>query len=136
MGHAVQQLGEVPGEVRVPRVGVDDRAAADRRGHLQVGGEDPQRRIGTGQARVVLGVRRRTGARLAEAVHVDVDELGQLTRQQLDVDAGTAVHVGRVLPREHPDAHRSGSYSCRPVEQDVHQTGAVRAGGPPRRRPA
>ena len=48
----------------------------------------------------------------AEAVHVDVDELGQLPGQEVDVDAGPAVDVGRVLPREHPDPHGGRAYNC------------------------
>ena len=57
--------------------------------------------VGAGQPRVVLGVRGRAGAWGAEAVDVDVDEVGQLPGEEVDVDPGAAVDVGRVLPREH-----------------------------------
>ena len=99
----------MPAEVGVPRVGVDEVARPERGRHLQVGGEDPQHRVGSLQARIVLGVRRRTGSWRAQAVHVDVDAAGQLPRQEVDVDAGAAVHVRRVLPREHADAHGEGA---------------------------
>ena len=71
---------------------------ADGGGHLQVGGEDAQHRVGAGEAGIVLGVGDRAGPRRAEAVHLDVDEAGQLAGQEVDVDAGAAVDVGRVLP--------------------------------------
>ena len=44
-------------------------------------------------------------ARRAEAVHVDVDQPAQLPDQELDVDAGTAVDVGRKLPGQHSHSH-------------------------------
>ena len=87
---------------------------ADAGGHLQVGGEDAQHRVGAGEAGVVLGVGGGAGARRAEAVDVDVDEPGQLAGQEVDVDAGAAVDVGRVLPREHPDPHDGRAYNCGP----------------------
>ncbi len=46
--------------------------------------------------------------RRAEAVHVDVDEAPQLTHEEVDVDAGAAVDLGRVLPGEDADPHDDG----------------------------
>jgi len=73
VGDAVEEARQVTREVGVPGVGVDDVRACDRRRHLEVGREDPQRGIGAGQPRVVLGVSDRPGPRLAEAVHLEVD---------------------------------------------------------------
>ena len=44
-------------------------------------------------------------ARLAEAVHVHLDQLAQRRDQMLDVDAGSAVHVRWVFAGEQADAH-------------------------------
>ena len=44
-------------------------------------------------------------ARLAEAVHVHLDELAQGGHQVFDVDAGSAVHVRWVFAGEQADAH-------------------------------
>ena len=41
----------------------------------------------------------------AEAVHVDLDEPGKLSRQVFDVDAGTAVDVRRIFASKQRDAH-------------------------------
>ena len=41
----------------------------------------------------------------AEAVDVEVDQVGQVADQILDVHPGTAVHLRRVLPGEHGHAH-------------------------------
>ncbi len=105
VGDVVQQLGEVTGQVGVPRVRVHEIAALDASAHGEVGGEDAQRVVGAGEARVVLAVCRRSRPRRAEAVHVDVDEPAQLLRQEVDVHAGAAVDLGRVLPCQHADAH-------------------------------
>ncbi len=51
-------------------------------------------------------------ARRAEAVHLDVDETAQLTGQEVDVHAGPAVHVRRILPGQHSDAHGRRPYNC------------------------
>ena len=108
MRDVVQQRGEVPGQVGVPRVGVDEVAALDAGRHLQIGGEDAQRRVGAGRARIVLRVGGGALAWRAEAVHVDVDEAAQLTHEEVDVDAGAAVDLGRVLPGEDADPHVEG----------------------------
>ena len=57
------------------------------------------------EPRVVLGVRGRALARLAHAVHVDVDEPAQLADEEVDVHPGAAVDVGRVLPGEDRGSH-------------------------------
>ena len=36
----------------------------------------------------------------------------QLPGEEVDVDAGAAVDVWRVLPGEHPDPHGVGAYNC------------------------
>ena len=82
---AVQQPGQVPGQVGVPGVGVHQVDLGDRRHHRQVGAEDPQR--GVRPRRVGLGVRRGALPRLAHALHVDVDQLAQLRHQLGHVDA-------------------------------------------------
>ena len=120
MRDAVEQLGEVAGEVGVPRVRVDEVARPDGRRHLQVGGEDAQHRVGAGETGVVLGVGDGAGPGRAEAVHVDVDEARQLPGQEVDVDAGAAVDLGRVLPREHPDPHGGRAYNCGPERPRWH----------------
>ena len=81
---------------------------ADAGGHRQVGGEDAQRRVGAGEPRVVLGVGGGARPRRAQAVHVDVDEPAQLADEEVDVHAGAAVDVGRVLPGEDADPHGEG----------------------------
>ena len=61
-----------------------------------------------GQRAAAGGARTRPaapGARLAEAVHVDVDQLAQRRDQVLDVHAGAAVDVRGVLAGEQADAH-------------------------------
>ena len=55
----------------------------------------------------MLGVGGGAGAWLAHAVHVDVGQLDQLADQEVDVDAGTAVDVGRILAGEDADAHEA-----------------------------
>ena len=80
-------------------------ADADGRGHRQVGREDPQRRVGARQPRVVLGVRGGALARLAHALHVDVDQAAQLADQEVDVHSRSAVHVRGVLAGQ--DRHLS-----------------------------
>ena len=39
------------------------------------------------------------------AVHLDLDRLGQLAAQIIDVDAGAAVHKWRVFACKQPDSH-------------------------------
>ena len=79
--NAVEQPGQVPGEIGVPGVGVDDVGALHPGDHLQIHTEGAQGRIGavelsdlrvTGHARV-----RTLGARLArssESVHAHIGQ--------------------------------------------------------------
>ncbi len=105
MRDVVQQLGPVPAHVGVPRVRVDDVAVAGLVGDRQIGRQRAQRGVGAGEHRVVLGVGDRARPRLAHAVHLDVGQLDELANEEVDVHAGTPVHVGRVLAGEDADAH-------------------------------
>ena len=105
MGNVVEQLRPVAAHVGVPRVGVDDVAPCRLIGHRQVGCQRPQRRVGVDEQRVVLRVGGGARAGVAHAVHVDVGELHQLTHEEVDVDAGAAVDIGRILAGQDPDAH-------------------------------
>ncbi len=104
----VQQLRHVAGEIRVPRVGVDEMGGVRRRGHRQVGRHREQRGICLGGDQVRIGAVCRDVelvARRAEAVHLDVDQPAQLARQILDVHARAAVDLGRVFTGEEGDSH-------------------------------
>ena len=104
----LEQLRQVAGHVGVPRVRVqhvDVGTGVDRRRHRDVGGEHLERGVRTGEPLLLLGVRHRAVPRLAHAVHVDVDQLAELTDQEVDVHAGSAVHVGRELAGEDGCAH-------------------------------
>jgi len=101
---AVEQAGQVPGHVGVPRVRVRHRGVAEGRGHLEVDAEGLQGGIGVGQPRGDR-VRRGVGARLAEALHVDLDQPPELGNEVLHVHAGTAIDVRRPLTGEDRHAH-------------------------------
>ncbi len=73
-------------------------------GHHQIRRQRRQRRVGALERRVGL-VDERTVARGAHAVHVDVAQVAQLRDEFGDVYAGTAVHLGRILPRHHRHPH-------------------------------
>jgi len=118
VGNAVQEFGEVPGEVGVPGVAVDEVDALQGRGHGQVDGEDPQGRLrlpGRVRGRDRDGPDPQPGAgwggraRGAEAPHLHLDLPGQLAREVFDVDAGTAVDLGRVLAGQQADPHHRGA---------------------------
>ncbi len=47
-------------------------------------------------------------ARLAHALHVDIDQLAQLRDQLGDVDAGAAVDRRRILPGQQGDGQSVG----------------------------
>jgi hypothetical protein len=38
-------------------------------------------------------------------VHLEVDQFGQLSRQVLDMDSGTAIHIWGILATEQGHAH-------------------------------
>ena len=113
-GDAVGELGHDAAEVRVPGVAVDD-VSVDRVGHegeiAVEGAEEGAQRLGRGiqpeSGRIAPYLQRRPGLiLLAERPDVDVDEPGQLTYQVLDVNAGAAVDVRRVLVGQDEGLHR------------------------------
>jgi hypothetical protein len=57
----------------------------------------------------------RCAARLAEAVDLEPGVLGKLASEVLHVDAGAAVHLGRVLPGQERDAHHERIFSPLPM---------------------
>jgi len=95
---AVVELGEVAGEVRVPRVRVDDLRACDAGRHRQVDGHRLERGVSLQRLPGAVGLR--VGPVGAEAVHGQLDEVAQLAREVFDVHAGAAVDLGRVFARE------------------------------------
>jgi hypothetical protein len=111
---AVQELGQVPGQVGVPGVAVDQLGVLDPGGDRQVGGDGAQRpQVAASALQGVpgrvgdhLGRSRRAGRpRLPEAVHLEVDQFGQLPRQVFHVDTGTAIHIWGILATEQGHAH-------------------------------
>ena len=63
--------------------------------------------LASGQPLVVLGVGGRPRAGLAQAVDVDVGQPAQLPGEEVDVDTGPAVDIGRVLACQ--DRHTHGA---------------------------
>ena len=86
MRDAVQQLGQVTGEVGVPGVGVDHVAVARRTSDRQVDREGLQGGVCVGQfgGGAVAGG---AVARVAPGVNGQVDEASQLAGQEVDVDS-------------------------------------------------
>src|SRR6185437_13878277 len=106
---AVQGGGQVAGQVRVPGVAVHHvgRAGpvlggAHRRHHRQVGRDRAQGSVRAGEA-FPGAVRDRALAVGALAVHGQVDQVGQLAGQVLDVHARAAVDLRRILPGQQRD---------------------------------
>ena len=95
---AVAELRQVPGEIRVPRVRVDELCAVHARGHREIDGHRLEGRVAA--HRVPRPVRLRFGAVRAEAVNRQVDEIAQLAREVLDVNAGAAVDLRREFAGE------------------------------------
>ena len=119
--HAVQQLGDVPGEVGVPGVGVHQVGARARRrpspGRRRACAAPALAPASAGRVRR-SAVTPGSSARRAEAVHPDVGQPAQLAGEVLDVHPRAAVDLGRVLPGEQVDAH--GTARCRAdVERPV-----------------
>ena len=114
---ALERLGQEPGPVRVPGVAVDEVDPRRAGGHLQVavegledplvlgGDAGPVAEGGDAADREVLLVE----LLVAEAADFEVDVLLQLAGEKIDVDAGTAVDVGREFVREKGDAHGNSS---------------------------
>ena len=78
------------------------------------------RRAALAPSGIVLRVRGRALARLAHALHVDVDQLAQLRHQLGHVHPGAAVDRGWILPGQQRDDSRSvvwRRHECRIVPQ-------------------
>ena len=101
----VEQLGEMPGQVGVPGVGVGEigtgAAAAIARSaeKMRSAGLAISRRGSSSEKAVASGP---SGAR---GRALDIDQLAQLADEEVDVHAGTAVDLRRVLPRHHGHPH-------------------------------
>ncbi len=111
-GHDVrrvlEQFRDVSGEVRVPRVRVQDVGVASCGGNRQVGRHGEQRSVRADlKQRRVREMREDTWlvAGVAEAVHLDVDEPSQLAGEVLDVHASAAIDLRGVLAGEQRDSH-------------------------------
>ena len=74
MRDAVEQLGEMAGEVGVPGVGVDQFAALQLGGHRQVDGEGAQRVVGAVESGERLVAQDAFGRALAPAVHLEIGQ--------------------------------------------------------------
>ena len=107
MRYVVQQLGDVPGEVGVPGVRVDQVDPLTGGHHRQVGRHGLQRGVGGGEARVGLAEGQRVGPLVAHAENGQVDAVAQLTGEVVDMDAGAAVDGRRIFASEQADAHAS-----------------------------
>ncbi|CAM5506652.1 hypothetical protein STENM327S_08348 [Streptomyces tendae] len=102
---AVEELGEVAAEVGVPGVGVHQFAPFEGGGHGEVDREGAQRVVGAVERGPGAVAQYAVAAALAPAVHVQVDQAGELPGQELDVDSGAAVHVRRELTAQQSHAH-------------------------------
>src|SRR5439155_18879512 len=105
---AVQQAGQVAGQVGVPGVGVHEVRAGAVGGHRQVDADRPQGGVGARQLddlRVGGGALLRALRPEAADLHVQVAAGTQGTHQLCDVHPRTAVDVGRVLTAQDVDAH-------------------------------
>src|SRR5215218_3124103 len=104
VGDIVQQLREMAGEIGVPGVTVDE--VGSRRGsHQQVDGDGLESRVRVGQCGPrLVGVG--AVAWRAEAAYLDVDQALELPHEVLDMDAGAAVDVRRILACHHGCPHR------------------------------
>ena len=106
--HAVQQRGEVAGEVGVPGVGVDQVRAGAAVGDREVDAEGAQRRVGVGElGEVGVGRGQRLLTRRAERVHpgLEVGQPAQRTDQLGHVHPRAAVDLRGVLLAQDVDAH-------------------------------
>ena len=119
-----RELGQVAAEVRVPGVAVDEVGALGAGGHRQVDRHRAQRgqRAARRPASASHGWwRDGAGARSAPQQCTSTStSAAQLAREVLDVHAGAAVDLGRVLAREQRDPHAQhrpsgpcGSRRCR-----------------------
>ena len=100
----VEQPADVPGEIGVPRVRVEEIDSGGVAHHLQVDPERLQGGVRAGELRghhVGLGIR----SGFSEAVHVDSDERAQVRGEFTHVDACSPVDVGGPLAGEDADLH-------------------------------
>ena len=119
--HAVNELREVPGEVCVPGVAVDEVGITEGGGHREVDrdrAESGAKRLGPRELLPCLVCDDRgphaVRSRLAEAVDGHVDEPVELACQVLDVDARAAVDVRWVLAGEEGDPRPVSHRRLRP----------------------
>lgn len=127
---AVEQFGEMAGEIGVPGVGVDEIAVRQRRGHRQVDGEGAQGVVGAvepGEGGVPHDPVHR--ARLAPAVHVEFRQRPQLPGEELHMDPGPAVDVRRILACEQSHPHTSMVTQTGPRRKTAAGGGGIRGGG-------
>ena len=97
MGHVEEQPAEMPGEVRVPGVGMQHlRRGVECGDHRQVGAEHSQRGIGVGG--MILGVSRGSGPGFAHAVDIDGAQISELTHQLCDMHTGASIDMRWVFP--------------------------------------
>lgn len=82
---------------------MDEVGTSDALGHGQVDRKDLEDRgmdpATKGRPGFVCGLHERRAPGTAEAVHTDVDQAGKLGGKVLHMHAGTAVDLGRELPR-------------------------------------
>ena len=104
MGDTVEQPPDMPGEVGVPRVRVEDIDPGGVAHHLQIDPEGLQCGVSAGELgrhRMCFGIR----SRRSEAVHVDVDQRAQMSRQLAHVHARAPVDIRGPLAGEDGDLH-------------------------------
>ena len=88
--------------------------AVGPRGHREVGRQDVQGRVRLREAPVLLGDGDRAVALGTHAQNVEIDAAAQMSGQEVDVDPGSAVDVGRVLAGEEGHAHGTDHSLHRP----------------------
>jgi hypothetical protein len=85
---------------------MDEVGAAAVGGHRQVDAERAQGGVRGGElGQVRIPAHTGVGSRVAERPDADVDQRPQHLREVLDVNAGPAVDVGRILPGQQIHAH-------------------------------
>ena len=104
MRDTVEQPPDMPGEVGIPGVRVEDVDPGGVADHLQVDPEGLQRGVSAGELgrhRMRFGIR----SRRSEAVHVDVGQRAQVSRQLAHVHASAPVDIRGPLAGEDGDLH-------------------------------
>ncbi len=106
------ELGQVPTEVRVPRVAVHEVDPLDGRRHREIDRhrlEGERLRFGLGQVGPWLMARHAgLAAWLSPALHGDLGQPAQLAHEVLDVCARAAVDLGWIFASENSDLAPSG----------------------------